>query len=104
MFIPSLWEFIMEVQIVLPDDIAQSLTLKWGSLEQKLLEVLVVEAYKEGSISTGKVRELLGLATRLEADQFLRERGVALNYEEEDFDADRLTHEELRREGLLKAL
>jgi len=48
----------MQIQIALPDDVACSLKEKWGSLEQKVLEILVIEAYREGSISAGKVREL----------------------------------------------
>ena len=35
----------MQIQIVLPDDVACSLEAKWGSLERKLLEMLVIEAY-----------------------------------------------------------
>ena len=49
----------MLIQIALPDDIACSLETKWGNLERKLLEMLAIAAYQEGSISVGKVRELL---------------------------------------------
>ena len=94
----------MEITISLPDKIATSLEKKWGNLERRLLEAIVVEAYKEGSISAGKVRELLGMKTRLEADAFLKAKGVNLLYDEEDFEADIQTHEELRKEGKLKAL
>lgn len=92
----------MQVQIVLPDDIAHSLESKWGSLERKLLEMLTLEAYREGSISVGKVRELMGMATRLEVDTWLKSKGIDLNYSETDFQADRQTHENLRQEGILK--
>lgn len=88
----------MQIQIALPDDVASSLEAKWGSLERKLLEILVIEAYREGSISAGKVRELLGMSTRLEVDAFFKEKGVYLHYDEADFEADRLTHERLRQE------
>lgn len=91
----------MQIQIALPDDVAHSLQEKWGSLERKLLEMLVLEAYREGSISVGKVRELLGLSTRLESDAFLKVRGVDLHYDEADFEADCQTHEQLRQEGRL---
>ncbi len=40
--------------------------------------------------------------TRLEADAFLKAKGVHLLYDEEDFEADIQTHEELRKEGKLK--
>lgn len=91
----------MQIQIALPDDVACSLKAKWGNLEQKLLEVLVIEAYREGSISVGKVRELLGMSTRLEVDAFLKAKGVDLHYNEADFEADRQTHEQLQREAKL---
>ncbi len=80
----------MQVVITLPDEVAHELKAKWGNLEQKLLEILVIEAYREGSISTGKVRELLGMETRLEADAFLKQRGIDLNYDKSDFEQDLL--------------
>ena len=77
------------------------LETKWGNLEQKLLEVLVIEAYREGSISIGKVRELLGMSTHLEVDAFLKAKGVDLHYNEADFEADLQIHEQLQREAKL---
>lgn len=94
----------MQIQIALPDDVAHSLEVKWGSLERRLLEMIALEAYREGSISAGKVRELLGMPTRLEVDTFLKAKGVELHYNEADFEADRQTHEQLRQEGKLNTL
>ncbi|MBE9170361.1 UPF0175 family protein [Pleurocapsales cyanobacterium LEGE 06147] len=94
----------MQIQIALPDDIALSLKEKWGSLERKLLEILAIEAYREGSISAGKVRELLGMSTRLEVDAFLKAKGVDLHYDEADLEADHQTHEQLRQQGKLNVL
>ncbi len=91
----------MQIQIALPDDVAHSLEEKWGSLERKLLEMLVIEAYREGSISAGKLRELLSISTRLEVDAFLKAKGVDLHYDEADLEADRQTHEQLRQSGKL---
>lgn len=91
----------MRIQIALPDDIAHSLETKWGSLERKLLEMIAIAAYQEGSISAGKVKELLGMSTRLGVDAFLKEKGVYLHYDEADFEADRTSHEQLRQAGKL---
>lgn len=91
----------MQIQIALPDDVACSLEAKWGSLEKKLLEIVVIEAYREGSISVGKVRELLGMSTRIEVDAFLKAKGVDLHYDEADFEADRQIHQQLQREAKL---
>lgn len=92
----------MQIQIALPDDVASSLEAKWGSLERKVLEMLVIEAYREGSISVGKVRELLGMSTRLEVDAFLQQKGVYLHYDEVDFEQDIATMRRLEQEGQLK--
>ncbi|PSF33317.1 hypothetical protein C7H19_20170 [Aphanothece hegewaldii CCALA 016] len=94
----------MQIQIALPDDLAFSLEAKWGSLERRLTEMIVIEAYREGSISVGKVRELLGMKTRLEVDDFLKAKGVDLPYSEADLEADSQTHEQLRKDGKLPLL
>ncbi len=91
----------MEITISLPDNIACYLEAKWGNLERRLKIAIVLEAYREGAISRGKVRELLGMNTRLEADAFLKAKGIYFAYDEADFEADRFTHEQLRREGKL---
>jgi predicted HTH domain antitoxin len=92
----------MDIQIRIPDAVAHDLQEKWGALEQKLLEIMVIEAYREEVISTGKVRELLSLPTRLDADALLKARGVYLNYDETDFEQDMLTMQHLEQEGKLK--
>lgn len=43
----------MQIQIALPDEIANSLKNKWGDLERRLLEITLLEAYREGSIIVG---------------------------------------------------
>lgn len=92
----------MQIQIALPDDIAHSLEAKWGSIEQRLLEMLVIAAYQEGSISARKVRELLSMSTHLEVDAFLKQKGVYLHYNETDFEQDIATMRRLEQEGQLK--
>lgn len=92
----------MQIQIAIPDDVAHSLEAKWGSLERKLLEMLALAAYQEGSLSAGKVRELLGMSTRLEVDVFLKDKGVYLHYNEADFEQDLSTMRRLEQEGQLK--
>jgi hypothetical protein len=92
----------MQITIELPDELAHHLEAKWGNLEQKLLELLVLQAYIDVLISSGKVRELLGIATRLEVDAFLKEKGVYLHYDEADFEQDLLTMQKLEKEGKIK--
>jgi predicted HTH domain antitoxin len=94
----------MQIEIALPDDIARDLTNRWGNLERQILEMVVVQAYRDGVISAGKVRQLLGMATRLEVDAFLKQKGVYLHYDAAELDADQKTHEQLRSEGKLASL
>lgn len=87
----------MQISIALPDDVASSLEARWGSLERRILEMVVIEAYREGSISVGKLREVLGIATRLEADAFLKAKGIEIPYDEIDLEEDRQTHQTLQK-------
>jgi predicted HTH domain antitoxin len=92
----------MQIKIEIPDALAHRLEAKWGNLERKALELLVIEAYRDVLISGGRARELLGFATRLELDAFLKEKGVYLHYDMADLEQDLHTMEELKQEGKLK--
>ena len=92
----------MQIQIGIPDDLAVSLETRWGNLEHYLREFIVLQAYREGSISIGKVRELLNFKTRLEVDLFLKEKGIDLAYNETDLESDRQVHIQLRQEEKIK--
>jgi predicted HTH domain antitoxin len=67
------------------------------------VEIFVVQAYRDGTVSAGKVRQLLNMATRLEVDAFLKEKGAELHYDEAELAVDRQTHEQLRNQGTLPA-
>jgi Uncharacterised protein family (UPF0175) len=60
---------------------------------------LVIEAYRELLISSGKVQSLLGMSTCLEVDAFLKAVGIDLLYNEAELEADRLTMAQLEQEG-----
>jgi len=91
----------MQISIVLPDEIADSLAAKWGNLNSRVTEIIVIEAYRQGLISVGKLRELLGMKTRLEVDAFLKSQGIDLVYNEIDLEQDHQTHQELQQSGIL---
>lgn len=93
----------MQIEIALPDDVARDLAAQWGNLERQILEMVVVQAYRDGIISAGKVRQLLDIATRLEVDAFLQEKGAELHYDDAELEADRQTHDQLRNQGKLPA-
>ena len=92
----------MRITLEISDTVAHELEAKWGNLEQKMLELLVIEAYRSVLIGNGQVKRLLKLSTSLEVDAFLKQAGVELHYDEADLEADRLTMEQLSQEGKLK--
>jgi len=80
----------MSVTVELPESIEHQLEEEWGraNLSRKALEGLVIEAYRTEKLSAGQVAEALGLSV-IEAEAFLKERGVELPYTLEDLEADR---------------
>ena len=76
------------ITLELPEDVAQLMQAKWKDLRRAALESLVAEAYRSALLSAEQVRRLLGLSTRLQVDEFLKEHGV-FDYGVEDFEQDR---------------
>lgn len=62
----------------------EALLVRWS------YEALVIEAYREGLITRGKIGELLGMAFH-EREAWLKERGVTYDFSEDELDADRQT-------------
>lgn len=58
------------------------------SLERWSLEAMVIEAYREGLISRGKIGELLGLSF-YDREGWLKEREVPYLYDEEELKEER---------------
>jgi predicted HTH domain antitoxin len=56
----------------------------------------VAEAYREEAITLGEVREILGHSTRMETEQFLKDRGILLEMTEEELEADAQVAREAR--------
>ncbi len=79
----------MRITFDFPEDIADRLrTEAGGSLEQSARESLLIEAYRRGFVSVGRLAEMLGMGV-IEADRWLAERHVPINYTREDLEADR---------------
>lgn len=91
----------MQITIEIPDILGHQLQTNQKNLERKMLELCVIEAYRNGWISSGKARELLGFSTRLELDAFFKQRSVDLNYEMSDLQQDLETLEALQQEDNL---
>jgi predicted HTH domain antitoxin len=85
----------MVISFELPEGLEDVLRGRFGDLALAAKEALIVECYRRGDISLGKVAELLGFATRFEAEEWLAARGVCLNYGLTELEADRATLERL---------
>jgi predicted HTH domain antitoxin len=71
------------MSVIIPDDILQATRMT----EDELRLEIAVMLYKQQRISSGKVRAWTGL-TVLEFQHELAKRGLYINYDVEDFQAD----------------
>ena len=81
----------MSVTIELPEEIEQQLETEWGNLPRRALEAVALEGYRSGALTLAQLRRMLGFETRMEADAFLKQHGVYLEYSIEDLERDRET-------------
>lgn len=85
----------MEVTINLPEDVARVFGENSENIEREVLEATALEGYREGKLSQAQVRRMLGFATDMQTDAFLKKHNVPLNYTIEDLEQDRQTLEKL---------
>lgn len=78
----------MQITIDIPEELADLLAVKWGNLSQRTLESLAIESYRREIMTRGQVRQLLKLDSFYEVEQFLKERGADLHYDETDLEQD----------------
>jgi len=74
----------MEVTINLPEDVAEVFLNNGENLEREVLEATALEGYREGKLSQAQVRRMLGFATDMQVDAFLKEHQIYLEYDLED--------------------
>ena len=74
----------MEVTINLPEDVVKVFSANGASIEREVLEATALEGYREGKLSQGQVRRMLGLATDMQVDAFLKRHEIYLEYDLED--------------------
>jgi predicted HTH domain antitoxin len=78
----------MQISIDVPKRIEEALRAELGGdLDRAAKESLAIDLYRQGRISIGFLAEMLGMGV-IEADRWLAERNVPLNYSVEDFEAD----------------
>ncbi len=78
----------MHIDVDIPKNLEEILAAEWGDLSTAAKEALAIESYRTGKISLGLLGEMLGMSV-IEADQWLAQRGIPLNYLPEDLEADR---------------
>ncbi|MBI4578318.1 MAG: UPF0175 family protein [Planctomycetes bacterium] len=81
----------MAVTFELPAGVEQDLRQEWQNLDQAAKEAFVIYGYNAGRLSLGYVAHILGLDTTLQAQEWLAQRGVPLNYSLADLESDRRT-------------
>ena len=79
----------MSVTIELPEEIERQLETEWGNLPRRALEAVALEGYRSGALTLAQLRRILDFETRMEADAFLKQHGVYLEYSVEDLKRDR---------------
>ena len=86
------------VSVDLPEEIVARLAAKWEDLPRAALEALLAEAYRDELLTAEQLRRLLGYGTRMQVDEFFKRHGVC-TYTIEDFEQDRETLRQLRKES-----
>jgi hypothetical protein len=66
----------MNIEIELPEDVAQALEKKWGDLSQYASEILAVEGYRSGVLTAEQLHRTLSVRTRFRFEAFLAEHGL----------------------------
>lgn len=85
----------MKVAIELPDDIAKELRAKREDVPRHVLESLALESYRSGVLTESQVRRLLGFATRMEVNAFLKQHRAYYDYAEGEIEREIQTNERL---------
>jgi predicted HTH domain antitoxin len=48
-----------EVKLTIPDELRYAIERKYQSIQERVMELIILELYREGDISSGKAAELL---------------------------------------------
>ena len=78
----------MNLTLQIPDELALAFPTTAADLPRRVIEVLAVEAYRDGMFSSAQVSSLLGIS-RAETEDFLARHGAPLA----EYDQDELNRE-----------
>jgi predicted HTH domain antitoxin len=79
----------MAITIQIPPDIEQELRRQIPNLDESTREQFLISNYQTGKLSTADIAEILGLETRQEAQTWLTQRNIPINYTQADLEEDR---------------
>lgn len=88
-------DLLMPITFQLEDDLEQQLRRDLGDLGEAARDALLIDAYRRGKLSIGRLARTLGIGV-IEADAWLAQREITLNYSFDDFRADQRTLRQLR--------
>ena len=71
----------MTLELTISPALIETLRQRLPSLDRAALEGLALEGYRHGALSLAQVRELLGFASRWEAQEFLASFGSWPDYD-----------------------
>jgi hypothetical protein len=76
------------ITVQLPDAVGSLLFASGQEPTRAVLEAIALEGYRAERLTESDVRQLLGLETRMEVHEFLKEHGAFMHYTLEDLDHD----------------
>ena len=77
----------VDIRLHLPKEIAKAVATKDTQLEKILWEKIVLELYREETVSFGKACELLGIS-KWEFADLLKQKNFTLAYDKDDLEQD----------------
>ena len=86
----------MAITIQIPPGIEDELRRQIPNLDETTREQFLISNYQAGKLSTADIAEILGLETRNQAQIWLAQRNIPLNYSLSDLEQDRKNLSELR--------
>lgn len=81
--------------ITIPEEIEYALRIPGKQKEKELKKLLTLVLYEKGVLGMGKAREYLGVS-HLEFLYLLKEEGIPINYDRDEFEDDLNTLERLQ--------
>ena len=78
----------MTIAVDLPESIVNAIRERGGDPARATLEAVTLESVRAGLVTPFEVQQILNLDSRWETEDFLKSRGVYLDYTESDLESD----------------